>query len=495
MPSTIAIHPATGPIVGSVRLPGSKSYTNRALPIAALAHGQSIITSALFSDNTRYMAGALRALGIAIEEDVTGERFVVDGCAGQIPATQADLDLGASGTAMRFLCALAALGHGRYRLNGTPRARQRPIAPLLAALNELGVDARSEADNGCPPVLIVADGCLGGKARMAGGISSQYFSGLLLASPYMRAGLDLEVAGTLVSRPYLDITAGIMADFGVTMTREGYERFRVAPGQHYQGREYQVEPDASNATYFLAAAALTGGCVRVEGLGAGSAQGDIHFLDTLEALGCRATRGNDYLEVQGPEQLQGADLNLADTNDTAQTVAALAPFCSSPVTLRGLEHTRHQETNRVAAVTVELRKLGARVEERADGWTIWPGPLHAADIATYDDHRMAMAFSLIGLRVPGIRLQNPGCVAKTFPDFFERFAALTGGGGSYQQQTGGTPGRPSLEVQQLLLGEGEDDDDDQHHGSAHDNTEERRQASAGRLPVEALHDQHPDQPA
>lgn len=423
-PPTIAIQPATGPVVGSVRLPGSKSYTNRALPIAALAAGRSCLTGALFSDDTAYMAGALRQLGIAIEEDRHAERFLVDGSDGMLPATAADMDLGLSGTAMRFLCAIVALGHGRYRLDGAPRARQRPIAPLLDALTALGVDARSEAGDGCPPVVVKADGCPGGHARVAGDISSQYFSGLLLAAPYMRAGLDLEVNGTLVSRPYLDITVGIMAAFGVEVTREGYERFRVAPGQHYLARDYQIEPDASNATYFLAAAALTGGRVRVESLGRDSAQGDIHFLATLEALGCAVHYGDNFLEVQGPLQLHGADLNLADSNDTAQTVAALAPFCSSPVTMRGLEHTRHQETDRVAAVTAELRRLGARVEEHVDGWTIWPSALHAADIATYDDHRMAMAFSLIGLRVPGVRIQNPECVAKTFPDFFARFASL-----------------------------------------------------------------------
>lgn len=389
------------------------------------------------------MAGALRALGIAVEEDVAGKCFVVDGAGGQIPGTRADLYLGLSGTAMRFLCAIVALGHGSYRLDGTPRARQRPIAPLLAALTDLGVAARSEGDNGCPPVLVTADGCPGGHARMAGDISSQYFSGLLLAAPYMRDGLDLAVDGALVSRPYLDITVSIMADFGIDVARDGYERFQVAPGQHYLAREYRIEPDASNATYFLAAAAVTGGRVRVEGLGRHSAQGDIHFLDTLAALGCAVRWGDDFLEVQGPPQLHGADLDLADTNDTAQTVAVLAPFCSSPVTMRGLEHTRHQETDRVASVTAELRKLGATVEEHTDGWTIWPSTLHPADVSTYDDHRMAMAFSLVGLCVPGVRLEHPECVAKTFPDFFERFAALTGTGTSAMVWSGSLPDHES----------------------------------------------------
>ncbi len=422
---TIEIRPARGPINGSVRLPGSKSYTNRALAIAALADGRTTISDALFSDDTTYMASALRALGIAVDEDAASRRFVVDGRGGQIPAAEAHLYLGNSGTSTRFLCAIAALGHGRYRVDGNERMRQRPIGPLVESLQALGVRVEHTGKAGFPPVDVWADGCRGGKVRMDGSLSSQYFTALLLAAPYMRDGLDLEVDGVLVSQPYLDITIDIMRAFGVAVTRAGYQRFQVSPGQGYRARDYAIEPDASNATYFLGAAALTGGSVRIEGLGYRSAQGDVHFLDTLEALGCQAVRGEDYLEVHGPSILRGADLNLADMNDTAQTVAALAPFCDGPVTLRGLEHTRHQETDRVAAVTTELRKLGARVDERLDGWTIWPSNLHAADIATYDDHRMAMAFSLIGLRVPGVRIENPDCVAKTFPDFFERFEALT----------------------------------------------------------------------
>lgn len=423
-PSALAIPLARGPVHGTVRLPGSKSATNRALPIAALAPGRSVLTGALFSDDTRYMAGALRALGIAVEEEAAAERFVVDGQGGRIPATQADLFLGNSGTSMRFLTALVALGHGRYRLDGLPRMRQRPIAPLLTALTELGVVARSLEGTGCPPLEVQAQGCRGGRVSVPGDLSSQYFSALLLAAPMMREGLELTVAGELVSRPYLDITAAMMADFGVAVERDGYARFRVAPGQHYRARNYQVEPDATNATYFLAAAALTGGRVRVLGLGGRSVQGDVRFLDTLEALGCATERGEDYLEVQGPAVLRGAELDLADTNDTAPTVAALAPFCSGPVTTRGLAFTRHHETDRIAAVVAELRKLGARAEEHADGWTVWPGALHGGEVATYDDHRMAMAFSLLGLRVPDLRIADPACVAKTFPDYFERLVAL-----------------------------------------------------------------------
>ncbi len=420
-----AITPVRGPVRGQVRLPGSKSYTNRALPIAALAEGTSTISSALFSDDTAYMAGALRALGIDVTEDATSERFVVAGQAGGWPSTQAELFTGNSGTTTRFLTALLATGHGRYTVDGVERMHERPIGDLLGALRSLGVDVRCLQAEGYPPLEIHAAGCPGGSVRMAGGTSSQYFTALLMAAPRMRDGLTLEVAGDLVSKPYLDITIDIMQAFGVRVERSGYQCFSVAPGQQYHALDYTVEPDASNASYFLAAAALTGGRIRVQGLGKGSVQGDVAFLDCLEALGCSTVRDASFLEVQGPAQLHGATLNMADINDTSPTLAALAPFCSSPVEIRGLEHIRHQETDRVTAVTTELRRLGARVDEHRDGWTIWPSTLHAAEIATYDDHRMAMAFSLVGLRVPGVTISDPSCVAKTFPDFFQRFDALT----------------------------------------------------------------------
>jgi 3-phosphoshikimate 1-carboxyvinyltransferase len=419
-----ALTPIPHPISGIVRLPGSKSITNRALPIAALAQGVSTINGALFSDDTTYMAQALRDLGFRVEEDLPRERFTVYGQGGRISRAQANLFLGNSGTAMRFLAALTALGHGRYRLDGVERMRQRPAAPLLTALTNLGVNAISEAGTGCPPLVIEANGCPGGSTHMSGDQSSQYFSALLLAAPAMTHGLTLSVDGHLVSRPYVDITIRMMEQFGIYVEREGYQSFTVPPGQHYIAQAYTVEPDASNATYFLAIAALTGGTIRVTDLGVHSLQGDIHFLDTLAALGCTVTYADTYLEVTGPAQLHGALLDRSDMNDTAQTVAALAPFCSTPVTIRGLAHTRLQETDRVRAVAIELRKLGAHIEEYDDGWTIWPSQLHGADIATYDDHRMAMAFSLIGLRIPNVRILDPQCVTKTFPDYFERLDAL-----------------------------------------------------------------------
>ena len=420
-----AIAPARGPIEADVRLPGSKSLTNRALLVAALASGESTLRGALYSDDTRYMAGALRALGLEIEEDAPGERFVVGGRGGRWPAGEADLYIGASGTAARFLTAALTLGQGRYTLDGVPRMRERPIAPLLDALGQLGARATSRDGTGCPPVVVEADGLPGGACRVRGDLSSQFLSALLMVGPYAARGVTVEVEGELVSRPFVGLTVAIMRDFGAAaIEEEGGRRFVVPPGR-YEARDYLVEPDATAASYFFAAAALTGGRVRVAGLRRDSPQGDLAFVEVLERMGCAVEWGADDVTVRGPDQLGGVDADMGPISDTAQTLAAIAPFAAGPVTMRNLAHTRHQETDRLAAVARELRRLGGRVEERADGLTIYPAALHAETVETYDDHRMAMSFALIGLRVPGLRIADPGCVAKTFPDFFERFGALT----------------------------------------------------------------------
>jgi 3-phosphoshikimate 1-carboxyvinyltransferase len=420
--SSIEITPVSAPIDAGVAVPGSKSITNRALLIAALAGGRTTLRGALHSDDTRYMAGALRALGIAVEEDADRARFVVDGLGGRFPATVADLDVGASGTAARFLTAALTLGRGRYTLDGVPRMRERPIQPLLDALHQLGAGARSLHDNGCPPVVVEAAGLAGGTCAVRGDISSQYLSALLMVGPRGAGGLTVRVEGELVSRPFVDLTMAVMRHFGAAVRKE-QGRFLVPPG-HYAARDYAIEPDATAASYFFAAAALTGGRVRVEGLGRDSMQGDLAFVDVLGRMGCAVERGERSVTVSGPSRLAGIDVDLGAISDTAQTLAALAPFAAGPVTLRNLAHTRHQETDRLAAVAIELRRLGGRVDERPDGLTIHPAELHGGTVQTYGDHRMAMSFALLGLRVPGIRIADPGCVAKTFPDYFERFAAL-----------------------------------------------------------------------
>ncbi len=419
------IAPIDHPVNATVTLPGSKSYTNRALILAALADGVSTLRQALFSDDTVYMCAALRTLGIPVATDEAANTFTVEGQGGAIPAARADLSVGNSGTCARFLTALAALGAGRYRVDGTARMRERPMEPLLASLRQLGGNARARFENGCPPIEIAANGLPGGAAQMAGDQSSQYFSALLMAAPYMRAGLDLTVAGRLIHGQYIAMTMKSMADFGVTATSEGDRRFRVAPGQRYRARVYDVEPDASAASYFFGAAALTGGTVRVENLGAGSAQGDLAFVDVLAAMGCAVEKGGDYVRVTGPGQLRGVDVDMGALSDTFMTLAALAPFADGPTVIRGIAHTRLQETDRVSATAKELRKLGVAVTERDDSLRIEPGVKRGATIDPHDDHRIAMSFALIGLRLPGVAIGNPGCVAKTFPDFFDRLAAAT----------------------------------------------------------------------
>jgi 3-phosphoshikimate 1-carboxyvinyltransferase len=422
--------PIERPFDAVAPIPGSKSITNRALLIAGLAHGESELSGALYSEDTEYMAGALNALGVRVEADEPGERFLVHGGGGTFPAAEADLFVGNSGTTMRFLTAALPLGRGTYRMDGVPRMRKRPLAPLLDALNELGADARSIEGTGCPPVLVQADGLKGGRTRMTGDQSSQFFSALLMAAPYAEDGVVVDVEGELVSKPYMTMTAATMRDFGVELEldAERWRTFRVAPGQRYTGRSFRIEPDASNASYFFAAAAVTGSRVRVDGLGPDSTQGDLRFVDVLAAMGATVTIGNDSVEVVGPPvgSLRGVDLDLNAISDTAQTLAAIAPLAQGPTTIRGVGHARLKETDRVAALATELKKLGQEVEERPDGLTIVPRPIMPAEIATYDDHRMAMSFAVTALCAPGVRILDPGCTAKTFPDFFTRLARVTG---------------------------------------------------------------------
>ena len=427
---TLAMVPTANPVTATVVVPGSKSITNRALLIAALADGPSVLTGALDSDDTRYMAEAIQALGLSVEHDAAAATFMVQGGGGTFPNDRADLFVGNSGTSMRFLIAALALGHGRYRVDGVPRMRQRPIDPLLDALNDLGADVRAEDDNGCPPVIVRADGLPGGPVTMAGDKSSQYFSALLMAAPYARNDVVITVEGDLVSKPYMTITAAVMRDFGVRTGIDDvdWRTFVVPSGQRYAGRHYPVEPDASNASYFFAAAAVTGGTVRVPGLGRTSTQGDLDFVRVLEAMGSTITIEDDYTEVAGPPigQLRGVDLDLNAISDTAQTLAAIAPFADGPTTIRGVGHMRLKETDRVAALATELRKLGQSVEERSDGLTINPRLITPAIVATYDDHRMAMSFAITGLASSGVTIADPGCVSKTFPDFFARLAEARG---------------------------------------------------------------------
>jgi 3-phosphoshikimate 1-carboxyvinyltransferase len=437
---SIEIHP-TGPLHGTIRPPGSKSITNRALVCAALADGESLLTAALDSDDTRVMIESLGRLGIAVEHDPAAATLRVVGCGGRLPAGQADLYVANSGTTLRFLTAVCALGHGVFRLDGNARMRERPVEDLLDALRQLGAEAACESPGGCPPVVVRGQGLRGGRATVAGSISSQFLSGLLLAAPYTDADVELIVEGTLVSRPYIEMTRAVMAAFGVSVhavergikgdspifadTKIGTVpcRFIVRKGQRYRGLRYAIEPDASAASYFFAAGAITQGEVTVEGLSRASLQGDVAFCDCLQQMGCDVRYFDDRITVGG-RPLHGIEIDMNAISDTVQTLAAVAIFADGPTTIRGVAHIRHKETDRIHALAVELRKLGAEVEERGDGLRITPRRLHGAEIDTYDDHRMAMSLALPGLAVPGVVIRDPGCTAKTYPGYFRDLGGL-----------------------------------------------------------------------
>jgi 3-phosphoshikimate 1-carboxyvinyltransferase len=418
---SIKISPV-GPLDVTIRPPGSKSITNRALVCAALAEGASTLSGALASEDTAVMVQSLKQLGIEVEQDPQRATIHVVGCNGKLPSTHVDLFVANSGTTVRFLTAMTTLGRGRFRLDGVERMRERPIGDLLAALKDLGADAQSEHQTGCPPVVVKADGLPGGRTSIRGDMSSQFLSGLLMIAPYAQRGVQLSVEGPLVSRPYVAMTLAVMKSFGVIMQEDALERFVVSPGR-YAGRTYCIEPDASAASYFFAAAAITGGRVTVEGLSRESLQGDVKMVECLQAMGCDVEYGDETITVTGAP-LRGVTVDMNAISDTAQTLAAVALFAEGPTTITGIGHNRHKETDRIGDLAVELRRLGATVEEHDDGMTITPGPLRAAEINTYNDHRMAMSLALVGLRTPGVVINDPGCTEKTYPRFFQDLAGL-----------------------------------------------------------------------
>jgi len=425
--SAYEIMPLSSPPDACVQLPGSKSITNRALLLAALCDQQITIADALHSEDTQVMHESLRRLRFAVQQPQSNV-FVVRGAGGKIPESHADLWIANAGTAARFLTALVALGDGTYRLDGTERMRQRPIQPLLDALNALGAQAVSELGTGCPPVVVKACGLQGGRVSVSGDISSQFLSALMMVAPYARQAVEIEVEGDLVSAPFVWMTMRMMRQFGVEAQWERSQIFIPAPQQyHLTGDTYRVEPDATAASYFFAAAAVTGGRVLVQGLLRESLQGDVRFVEILQQMGCSVRWLPDGIEVRGAGVLHGVDVDMSDISDTFLTLAALAPFADSPTRIRGVQHARYQESNRVSAVATELRRLGVDVEEHVDGLTIYPGTPRPGTVQTYQDHRIAMAFSVIGLRAPGIAIAEPECVQKTFPSFFEKLKELRGG--------------------------------------------------------------------
>ena len=375
-PESLEIRPV-GRVEGTIRPPGSKSITNRALPCAALADGESRLTGVLYSEDTRYMASALAQLGVGIDANWDAEEIRVVGCAGKLEATAEPIFVGNSGTSARFLTPILALGSSTYRLDGVARMRERPIGDLIAALGQLGVDVTSAAGTGCPPITVRAQGIAGGSVSIRGGISSQFLSGLLLAAPCARAPVELTVEDELVSRPYVEMTRAVMRSFGVEVAVEGSAVFRVAGPQTYQACDYAIEPDASAASYFFAMAAITGGRVTVEGLSRDSLQGDVAFADVLERMGCDVEWGDNQITVTGGE-LVGVDVDMNAISDTVQTLAAVALFASGPTTVRGVGHIRQQGDRPdrgtgpgIGEVRRDRQSYPRRIADQAPGRAQW----------------------------------------------------------------------------------------------------------------------------
>ena len=415
-------------ISGSITLPGSKSLSNRVLLLAMLSEGETLIENLLDSDDVRRMVDALAKLKISYEEDRPNKKIRVKGVVGRIPVVEAKLFLGNAGTAIRPLTAALTLGHGRFVLDGIERMRERPIQDLLEGLNQLGAHVRSIYNTGCPPVEIIADGLLGGVTELSGAISSQYLSAILLTSPYAKTPVEIRVRDHLVSIPYVEMTIRLMSRFGVNVVvSEDFRNFYINAPQNYQSPEtYFVEGDASSASYFLAGAAITGGSVTVVGCGTESLQGDAQFAKVLEMMGAEVGWQANKITVQGSGNLKGIDVDMNEMPDAAMTLAVTALFAKGTTAIRNIYNWRLKETERLKAVSCELKKLGAFVEEGEDFIIIAPPrELMPAKISTYDDHRMAMAFSLAACGEVPITILNPTCVSKTFPDYFDQLSKLT----------------------------------------------------------------------
>ncbi|CAN7536956.1 3-phosphoshikimate 1-carboxyvinyltransferase [Paenibacillus sp. LjRoot56] len=422
--SEVRISPPKSIVSGTIRVPGSKSLTNRALLIAALAEGKSQLNGILKSDDSYWCIQALTKLGVSVIID--GETANVDGCGGNWPNSSGELYMGAAGTVARFLPAALAIGRGKWTIKGSKRLSERPLAPLISALSAQGASFNYlEAEHRLPYELDAA-GLKGGIVKLPGSMSSQFISGVLLAAPYTQAPLTIQIEGEIVQRDYVQLTMDMMIAFGITpQVSEDGQSIKVPAGT-YQAQTVQLEPDVSTCCYFWALAALTTGSVRIEGIDARStSQPDIEMLDVLERMGCTVLRGENFVEVHGTQQLKGGfTLSMKKWSDQTLTIAALAPFADGPITLIDAAHIRHHECDRIAAMCSELGKLGIRVEEHQDGLTIYPGQPLPALVDSHDDHRMAMALSLIGLRVENIRIADPGCVSKTCPDYFEQLSTL-----------------------------------------------------------------------
>jgi len=406
-------------ISGSVVLPGSKSLSNRIMLLSMLAEGKTEIQNLLDSDDVHRMVEALETLGIQLEENRAENLITVSGTSGIIPVKEATLMLGNAGTAIRPLTAAMTLGHGRFVLDGVQRMRERPIIDLVNGLSQLGANLRCINGTDCPPVEVIADGLPGGITRLSGAISSQYLTAILLAAPYADKEVQIEITDKLVSVPYVEMTLRLMRSFGVSVNHENFRLFHIPCQTYLSPESIFVEGDASSASYFLAGAAITKGTVTVKGCGTDSLQGDARFAEVLEKMGAKVESEPQQVKLTG-NSLNGIDVDMNQMPDAAMTLAVAALFASGPTAIRNIYNWRVKETERLEAVSKELRKLGAEVEEGYDYLVIQPPEqIRKAEIDTYDDHRMAMAFSLAACGESPITINNPGCVSKTFPDYFE----------------------------------------------------------------------------
>lgn len=405
-----------------VEVPGSKSITNRALLIAALCDREVRLNNVLFSEDSRHFMDCLMGLGFKVEIDENTKTVIVKGNNGVIPKREASINVGSAGTAARFLTAFLAVSEGEYLVEASPQMAARPMGPLIEALKSLGARFEFMGQPDCLPFRLKGAGSPNKSVLLDAKISSQFLSALLIVGCLGKTGLEVELAGELAARPYIEMTIRMMGEFGVKVETDAFRVFKVPP-QRYIGKDYQIEPDVSNACYFWAMAVLTGGTALVKGVPVDSLQGDMQFLKVLKDLGGRVGEKNSGIYVEGPSEgkFPGIEADLGGTPDQTMTLAALAPYTSSPTVIRNIGLIKYHESNRIDAIITELKRIGIRAEEIDDGLVIHPGEPHAAEIETYNDHRMAMAFALIGLRMPGIKIKNPGCTRKTFENYFEVF--------------------------------------------------------------------------
>jgi 3-phosphoshikimate 1-carboxyvinyltransferase len=406
---------------GVVTIPGSKSYTHRALILSSLADGESVLMNAAQCEDTERTAQALIKFGVEVSWE--GDRVRVLGRGGRFKETDEKIDVGNSGSSMRFLTALSALRKGITLLDGSERMRKRPIGELLSGLGELGVKAYSQKGDDCPPVIVESHGLKGGKARIRGEESSQFLSGLLMVAPYARGNVQIEMTGPLASKPYVEITRDVMSCFGVKIENLNYDSFFVKARQRYLPQEYRIEGDASSASYFFSAAAICTGKIRVTNLNPNSLQGDMGFVEILERMGCRVIRGEDWIEVEGGE-LHGVEMDMSAMPDLVPTLAVTAAFAHGKTIIQNIGHLRLKESDRIHALAVELAKMGIRAKEGENCLEVEGGRSYGVEIETYGDHRLAMSFAVAGLATPGMKIRGEECVNKSFPGFWEELQKL-----------------------------------------------------------------------